>query len=120
MLREMITRQQPGEPRRRWFSSPQVDLFVWVDDQDAPIGFQLCYGKQSGEHALTWSAETGFSHMAVDGGEARPGRYKGAPILLANGSIDAEEILAEFLADARQLPHELVELVAGKVREAGA
>jgi hypothetical protein len=118
MLREISTvRQVPGEPRRRWFTSPNIDLFIWVNDQDAPTGFQLCYDKQHREHALTWTEGSGFSHMAIDGGESRPARYKGAPILVANGEIDAREILEGFLSEAKSLPVEFVQMVETKVRE---
>ena len=47
-------RQVPGDPRRRWFSSDDMDLIVWYDDSDAPIGFQLCYDKLRSERALRW------------------------------------------------------------------
>lgn len=118
MLREILTsRQNPGEPRRRWFASPNIDLFIWVNDQGAPSGFQLCYDKQHREHALTWTQSTGFSHMAVDGGESRPARYKGAPILVSNGAIDAQQILGDFLREATSLPIEFAQLVESRVRE---
>ena len=55
MLREIAARQVPGDPKRRWFTSPRIDLFVWLDEHDSPSGFQLCYDKESREHALTWT-----------------------------------------------------------------
>jgi hypothetical protein len=118
MLREISTsRQNSGEAKRRWFTSSNIDLFIWVNDQDAPTAFQLCYDKQHREHALTWTEATGFSHMAVDGGESRPARYKGAPILVADGKIDARQILDDFLREAKSLPAEFVQLVETRVRE---
>ena len=43
-LREIVdVRQVPGEPKRRWFSSDDIDLIVWLDDSGAPVSFQLCY-----------------------------------------------------------------------------
>ena len=118
MLREISTaRHISGEPKRRWFTSPNIDLFVWVNDQGAPTGFQLCYDKQHREHALTWTEAAGFSHMAVDGGESRPARYKGAPILVANGAIDATQILDDFLREAKSLPVEFVQMIEVRVRE---
>ena len=115
MLREIAARQISGEPRRRWFTSPDIDLFVWMDEAGAPTGFQLCYDKQMREHALTWTAAAGYSHMAVDGGESRPGRYKGTPILVANGSIDVEGILEQLRSQAGSLPAEVLDLVESKV-----
>lgn len=118
MLREISTaRQVPGEDKRRWFTSSNIDLFVWVNDGGAPIGFQLCYDKQFREHALTWTEEVGFSHMAIDGGESRPARYKGAPILVANGAVDARRILDEFRQEARSLPAEFVQFIEVKVSQ---
>jgi|SRR5688572_30659077 len=118
MLREIpMARQVPGEPKRRWFTSSNIDLFVWVTDDDSAAGFQLCYDKQHREHALTWTEATGFSHLAVDGGESRPARYKGAPLLVANGAFDAQRILAEFLREAESLPVEYARMVEVRVRE---
>lgn len=35
MLREISsTRQNPDEPRKRWFSSASMDLVAWFDDDD--------------------------------------------------------------------------------------
>jgi len=115
-LREIaLARQHPGEPRRRWFTSSNIDLFVWVDEAGAPVGFQLCYDKSSREHALTWTEERGFSSMAVDGGESRPARYKGSPILVTDGIIDARRILEEFRLEAGAVPAEIVRMVESKL-----
>ena len=116
MLREIAARQVEGEPARRWFTSSEIDLFVWVGEDGAPSGFQLCYDKQAREHALTWTPASGFSHMAVDGGESRPGRYKGTPILVANGAIDTEGILGQLRQEgATSLPPEFLQFVEGKI-----
>jgi hypothetical protein len=118
MLREIpAARQIPGEPKRRWFTSQNMDLFVWTSDEGSPIGFQLCYDKQSREHALTWTDAVGFGHTAVDGGESRPGRYKGAPILVANGAVDTGHILEQFRLEAASLPVELVHLIEGRIAQ---
>jgi hypothetical protein len=115
MLREIQARQLAGEPGRRWFTSPDIDLFVWLGDDGKPTGFQLCYDKQRREHALTWTQAAGFTHMGVDGGESRPGRYKGTPILVANGAIDFGSILEQLRSQAGALPAAFLELVEGKV-----
>jgi hypothetical protein len=83
-LRELRdTRQVEGEPKRRWFSSPDLDLIVWLDDEESLVGFQLCYDKTRGERALTWRDGRGYDHNAVDDGEQSPGQYKSTPILVA-------------------------------------
>jgi hypothetical protein len=117
MLREIASRQVPGEPARRWFTSPDIDLFVWLGEDGAPTGFQLCYDKQAREHALTWTQAAGFTHMGVDGGESRPGRYKGSPILVANGSIDFDGILEQLRSQSASVPASFVELIEGKVAD---
>lgn len=120
MLREIArTNQVAGEPRRRWFASPHCDLIVWMDDREAPVAFQFCYDKSSGEHALGWREDEGFSHTAVDAGESRPGRHKGAPILVADGVIDAPRILGLFEREAASLPADIAGFVAGKLRGLG-
>src|SRR5712671_7091134 len=76
-------RQVPGDPRRRWFSSDDMDLIVWYDDSDALIGFQLCYDKLRSERALRWEPEVGYRHTAIDNGESNISpRYKATPILV--------------------------------------
>jgi hypothetical protein len=120
MLREIQARQLPGEPPRRWFTSPDIDLFVWLGADGAPTGFQLCYDKQRREHALTWTQAAGFTHMGVDGGESRPGRYKGTPILVANGAIDFDAILEQLRSQASAIPFPFLELVETKVGDLAA
>jgi hypothetical protein len=121
MLREIgSTRQISGAPRRRWFTSPNIDLFVWLNEDESPCGFQLCYDKQHREHALTWTADAGFSHMAVDSGESRPARYKGTPILVSNGSVDALRILEDFRREAQSVPPEFAQMIEAKLQSFGA
>ena len=58
MLQEITNiRQIEGEPRRRWFADAAVDLYVWYDDADNIIQFQICYDKGPGEQALTWKKD---------------------------------------------------------------
>lgn len=119
MLREYpIARQVAGEPRRRWFASERCDLIVWLGEDDRAEGFQLCYDKDLAEHALTWRAQGGFSHMAVDSGEGEgAANHKGTPILVPDGRYDAEHILRAFQAEAPSLPPAYSEFVAAKLLE---
>ena len=105
----------PGSPPGAGSPRPTFDLFVWLSDEGTPSGFQLCYDKQSREHALTWTPAAGYTHMAVDGGESRPGRYKGTPILVANGSIDVEGILAQLRSQAEAVPPDFLRFIEGKI-----
>ena len=113
MLRELPdTRQIAGEPRRRWFFSPELDLIVWLDDHDEPIGFQLCYDKPRGERALTWHKDRGYDHAAVDDGEDVPSEYKSTPILVADGFFERDRVTTAFLAASAELPDTIRRFVA--------
>ena len=104
-------RQIPGESKRRWFSSAEFDLIVWVSDSHDFSGFELCYDKLHNEHSILWSKAKGFCHMAVDDGEQRPGKYKGTPIMVPDGGFDARRIYLSFLEASRSLPKEVAEFV---------
>ena len=118
LIEVVQVRQVPGEPRRRWFVSRDLDLIVWCDGSDSPIGFQLCYEQGRPERALTWKPELGFVHMAVDDGETDVGlRYKGTPILVSDGYFDANWVSDLFSEESAQLPPEIVEFVATKLRQ---
>ena len=107
-LRELLdTRQIAGEPKRRWFSSPELDLIVWLGDDDAPVGFQLCYDKHRGERALTWREDRGFDHAAVDDGEQTPAQHKSTPILVADGYFDRDRVKTKFLESSAEVPQSI-------------
>lgn len=111
-MREIANvRQIPGEPARRWFSSPELDLIVWLDEAGNPGGFELCYDKQHRERSIAWDQHSGFRHMAVDDGEQRPGKYKATPVLVADGPFDAHAVIDSFRAASRDLPPEIAEYV---------
>ena len=106
-------RQRAGEPRRRWFHTGSLDLIVWYDESDAIIGFQFCYDKPRSEHALTWSADSGYSHMAIDDGEMS-GRAK-TPILVPNGCVDRDRIRDLFSSASGRLPVEICQFVSDRL-----
>lgn len=113
LLRELPdARQVPGEPRRRWFNSPDLDLIVWMDDRGDPTGFQLCYDKLRSERALTWHADRGYDHAAVDDGEAAPGKHKSTPILVADGLFQSNRVHAEFLEASADVPEDIRQFVS--------
>jgi hypothetical protein len=112
------TRQVPGEARRRWFSSAELDLIVWCDDHGAPVSFQLCYDKGRKEHALTWEPATGLVHSAVDDGELHIGsRYKATPVLAPDGPLDIPRVAARFAEASADLPAEIVRFVRDRLRD---
>ena len=112
-LRELAPKRMPQEPARRWFWSARCDLIVWLSDDGAVLGFQFCYDKEGIERALTWMSGCGFSHMRVDTGPTN----REAPLLVADGPIDATRILDLFLQDCALVPGDYVEIVRGKLAE---
>lgn len=116
-LRKMqATRQVPGEPRRRWFTSSSMDLITWHGDA---VGFQPCYDKGRAEKAVTWApAASGISAMSVDDGESDPSRHKATPILVPDGAPDLEAIRARFLEASAELPPGIVQAIAARLADA--
>ena len=77
--------------------SNELDLIVWFNDADQPIGFQFCYDRQRAEHVLTWTEKLGFMHMGVDDGDNPEGfEHKKAPMLVANEQFDIRRIVELF------------------------
>jgi len=121
MLREMSdTRQVQGEPRRRWFYGDDCELLVWLDDSDAVLGFQLSYGKTIKHRALTWKRPDHYLHTAIDTGESHPLKYKGTPILAADGVFDCAAVEESFLNEGAEVPAEYSRIVVEKLREFAA
>ncbi len=117
MLTEILNvRQLPGEPERRWFSSPSLDLFLWYDDEKEIIQFQICYDKGPDEHALTWHHQQGLGHHSVDDGENRSFRMKGTPIMVSGSDFDAEKITADFEQLAGEIEYKTVQFILSHIR----
>ena len=97
MLFEVPNVQQVrGEPRRRWFFSHEQDLLVWFDDDGRPVAFQLSYGKYRDEHAIRWKVDRGFTHYAA---------------------LSASRLAQQFTELAFEVPPEIAEFVAARLRE---
>lgn len=98
VLREISNvRQIEGEPRRRWFSNANFDLYVWQSADGEISAFQLAYDKQDDERIVSWQRDRGLTHAAVDGGEARrDGPFKGTPILVGDGDFDPTETITRL------------------------
>ena len=115
-LREVVdVRQIPGEARRRWFASDDLDLIVWSEPSGEPHAFQLCYDKPRAERALTWRPGEGLRHMIVDDGEGVDFKWKGTPILLPDGAFDPDRLRQRFLEASPGLPPEIVAFVAARL-----
>jgi hypothetical protein len=117
-LREILnTAQVEGERPRRWFFSHEQDLLVWFGPDGTPSAFQLAYGKYRNEHALRWRANRGFGHYVVDDGERGGAGSKQAPLLETDGAFPASIVLKRFLELSAEIPRDIVEFIAQRLRE---
>ncbi|MDP1609581.1 MAG: hypothetical protein Q8M11_00875 [Sulfuritalea sp.] len=115
MLTEFPSKKQvPGERRRRWFFCHELDLVVWFDDQDHPVAFQLAYDKYSDERSITWDAEKGYRHYAVDEGNPFAGKTQ-TPLLFEDGAFDANRIIDLFKSLSAELPPDIATIVLQKL-----
>jgi hypothetical protein len=111
-------KQIAGEPRRQWFSSSDMDLIVWYDNGDSPMGFELYYDKNISEHVFIWRTHGGFNHMAVDDGEQKSVlEYKEAPILVPDNKTDPNRIKKLFEESCENLPGTLIAFVERKIMQ---
>ena len=121
MLREIVNvKQLKDEPRRRWFSSASLDLFIWYDDDDSIIQFQVCYDKGPKERALTWHHERGLMHHTVDDGENRTFRMKGSPIMINDSDFDVESIVTKFRELAGDIEFSTVNFIINTIHDSKA
>jgi hypothetical protein len=112
MLREIRpVLQRSGEHPRRWFTSEDLDLIVWFDDDGGLSAFELCYDKAERQRVLRWSHDGGREHHAVDSGEDRPGRHKASPLHIPDGTPDLPGLRARFTAQAGALDPALREAI---------
>ena len=111
MKEDLRVRQIPGERKRRWFSSEDFDLILWLNEDDSYWGFELCYDKYYDERALIWRPSDGFQHVAVDDGERESGRYKATPIIVADGFVNIGRIHRELSHVCHDLPADVADFV---------
>ena len=116
-LREMKgISQNEKNVTRRWFTDDEFwDLYLWYDNDDSLIGFQLCYDRDSGEKALTWKRTEGFLHQSVNPSFLKTNRG-GTPLLYADGYFDNENIFRRFREDSGNLDPEIAAFILEKIR----
>ena len=107
-----LNRDQTIAENRRWFSSNDMDVIIWIDENRSIKAFELYYDKNVNEHVLVWRDGSGFSHLAVDDGEQKPVlNYKETPILIPDGVFEADRIMRLFETTREDLPAELFKFV---------
>lgn len=113
------TRQIPGENKRRWFTSLDMDLIVWLENDNKPVSFELCYNKQTHENSLRWSTSE-VIHGSVDGGEDQPGKYKATPVLREVSYFDVDRVQSIFSEECHQIPQEITNFVMVALQSCGS
>ena len=117
MLREIKeASQKRGEPKKRWFSSTNMDLFVWFNDDDEIVSYHLTYNKPKDEKALTWSEEHGFSQLGVDDG-ARPGKHPASPLLVEGGVFNPLKIISLLKENSGELEASIENFIISGIEE---
>ena len=118
MLQEIRSIRQDDPDRTcKWFQDDFFDLFTWVDKAGEVVAFQLCYDRLKQERVLAWSGETGFLHRGIDDGEFIPSQ-KMAPIMIADGVFEAQDIHAEFASRSEGVDPMLRNFMLAKIDEA--
>lgn len=94
------------DPRRvrRWFTSAELDFFVWLDEAGEVAGYQFCFDKGPRERAIEWRAGTGFMQRRIDDGESRDAGHKATPVLTFPEPPDLHTALARFRAACAGVP----------------
>ena len=116
MLRQVKdVSQKPGEPTRCWFSSPRMDLFVWIGENEEVLSYQLTYDKPDAEKALSWKKGTGFSHFCVDE-DLRPGCHPSSPLLKRDEKNDAFKVVALFHKNSGYLQPCLKQFIISSIK----
>ena len=113
MLEEFskVAQERGADGARRWFSDEEMDLIVWIAEDGAFAGFELCYDKSGRERAFEWRSGGTLRRFVVDSGESTPLRND-TPILRSGGGEgDIKRVLAAFRARAARLEPAVVELV---------
>ena len=118
-LVEVPARQFPNEDRRRWFTSANVDLVLWLDEGDRITAFQVCYAKRYREKAIVWTPERGLEHMIVDDGDVVELHHKATPILVPDRPRDVTRLAQELAASGGDVPSMMIEFVVSCLRGHG-
>lgn len=105
-----------AESQRLWFTDQQMDLILWLDEDDKILGFQLCYDKRCDERVLAWHADKGYQHSRIDDGETSPLSFKKTPILLSDGVFEADFLAEEFRHLAADINPDLRAFVLKKIK----
>ena len=120
MLREIRNvKQIPGQGPRRWFNDEHLDLFVWYDAGGRPIGFQLCFDKDTrAERALTFTEDEGYSLYYVTAETSVCDM--GSAVLMRGGDFSCGQLIAQLCERGASLERSLYEYLREKLERCPA
>ena len=108
MLREITDiKQNDEEGFRRWFTSDDMDLFVWYNDDCRVTSFQLCQD----EYLISWSIKKGMSFSKNINDSAGPLNYKGSTVLRPIRPFSLKRVFDSFVSRSRRINRELVRFI---------
>jgi len=93
-----------------------MDVFVWFDDADEIVSYQLTYNKPHDEKALIWSKEKGYAHLGVDDG-MRPGKHPGSPLFVKDGVVVPSRIISMLKNDKGDLKPWIKKFIVDGIKE---
>jgi len=110
-------RQRPDEGFRRYFLNDYFKLWVWYEsNKETFIGFQLLWGGDNNENAITWKTTGEFSHHGV-ADEGLPGAAKMTQILEGDAGRIRPSTIYIFARYAARIDREIVDLVVTRIME---
>lgn len=115
MLRTINTSADSGKSDKLWLSDNEHDLFIWLDANRQPVGFQFSYNKSQIEHVINWFLGSGYSHDKTDSGEDKQGHYKMTPIMVPDGEFESHKIAREYASISTAMDADLAEFVLQKL-----
>jgi len=118
LLYEITHVRQSRRPQnKRWFTSPDMDLFVWARD-GMPVHFQLYLDKAGAEKVICWNIHQGFTSYQVNNGAADPDRYKQTPLLKTSFmQLNPRVIARNFLAACEHIDTGISDFVYARLME---
>ena len=107
---------------KRWFTSRDMDLFVWFHNNwlhnSMPVRFQLSFNKRNKEQAISWDFQREFQLYRVDSGETTPDRYKKTPLLISLCDQQELAIIARnFLVASENIDISIADFIYARLLE---
>jgi len=104
----------------RWFTGAECELHLWVHRATNEIvRFQFCFDRHRDEHILEWDSKRGMRYAAIDDGESEEAMHpKSSPIVVADGELDWEHVLAVYEAESSEVEESIRRFVRNRLREA--